>query len=327
MAEYLSKFTGARVDSAVEKIPATLPTEDSSIIVISKDGTTGYTTLSSLGAGDVVAAGNNAFTGNNTFAGTSTFNGDVTMAKTPTIPGYANLAGENTFTGSNTFSGDVTISKIPNITGYAALAGANTFTGSNTFQQDVTIGTTAQYVSITSTGISKKASDASSVLSYDLPNSAGILALTTDIASAVAGLASTGSSNSFSANNYFAYNKGIDIGEKSVAPPWLAIRNDNTVVQDKVAFFYHDGNAENTQNVAYFPAQSGVIALTPMAAPTETSFVTYGTDFKPQWVKGSDIPDAKAVTALADRLDKIETLLAPGLAAENARAIYWLLAE
>lgn len=512
MAEYLSKFTGARVDSSVGKIPDALPTEDNSIIVINQDGTTGYTALSSLGAGDVVASGNNAFTGNNTFAGSSTFNGDVTMAKTPTIPGYAKLADANTFTAPNVFQttttfgvnngldvgtkesnapwigmkmkatstqnvshikflyhdggeantekyayfpdqsgvialmpetapnedsllvyntsrasswkklselgvGDVTAAgdnsftginifggsdtyfpnginlypkdTIPNVNnlyqitknGFKVMTGdtsitaavkfsdltnvtstdttrtipfleqANEFTAANSFIYKNTtvalqttikldaedggitvgsggIGAIAQYVKISSTGISHKPSGTgAAVLNYALPSASGTLALTTDIASAVAGLAERNSSNEFTANNYFAYNKGIDIGEKSVAPPWLAIRNDNTVVTDKIAFFYHDGNAEDTQNYAYFPAQSGVIALTPTTAPTENSFVLYGTDLKPHWVKGSDIPDSKIVSVLAERLTKIETLLAPGLAETKPRALYWLLTE
>lgn len=321
MAEYLSKFTGVRVDSAVEKIPASLPTEDSSIIVINKDGTTGYTTLSSLGAGDVVASGNNAFTGNNTFAGSSTFNGDVTMAKTPTIPGYAKLADANEFTAANNFIYKNTTALLQTTIKLDAEDGG-IIVGSGG------IGAIAQYVKISTTGISKKLSGTgAAVLNYDLPSASGMLALTTDIASAVAGFASLCSTNSFTANNYFSYDKGIDIGEKSVAPPWLAIRNDNTVVTDKIAFFYHDGNAEDTQNYAYFPAQSGAIALTPTTAPTETSFVTYGTDFKPQWVKGSAIPDVAVIKDLQDRMAKIETLLAPGLATTNPRAIYWLLTE
>lgn len=579
MAEYLSRFTGVRVDSAVEKIPASLPTEDNSIIVINQDGTTGYTTLSSLGAGDVVASGNNAFTGNNTFAGSSTFNGDVTMAKTPTIPGYAKLADANTFTAPNVFqtttsfgvdngleigtkagnapwlgmkmkatstqdvshikflyheggsAGGEKYAYFPDQSGIIALmpvtapnedsllvydtsrasswkklselgvgdvtaAGNNVFTGTNTFSlntyfpngislyssgstpqvnelyeisksglrvmggdtsgilvkfSDLTnvastdttrtipfleqaneftaansfiyknttaavqttikldaedggitvgsggIGAITQYVKISSTGILKKLSGAgTAVLNYALPSASGTLALTTDIdgcaklasentftanniftsalfsggvdfdgnnnrfrngfatnsftnwdgtktftvpsktgtlaltddiASAVAGLAELSSSNIFTANNYFAYNKGIDIGEKSVAPPWLAIRNDETAAAGKIAFLYHDGNAANTQNVAYFPAQSGVIALTPTTAPTENSFVLYGTDFKPQWIKGSDIPDSKIISGLAERLTKIETLLAPGLATTSPRALYWLLTE
>lgn len=543
MAEYLSKFTGARVDSAVEKIPASLPTEDSSIIVISKDGTTGYTTLSSLGAGDVVAAGNNAFTGNNTFAGTSTFdnskgidigtkaaaapwmgikfvtggsrtnvrfyhhvggapggenyayfpsqNGVIALAPetNPTEDsllvyntsrasswkklselqvGDVTAAGDNSFTGINIFGGSDTYfpnginlypkDTIPNVNnlyqitknGFKVMTGdtsitaavkfsdltnvtstdttrtipfleqANEFTAANSFiYQNTTaavqttikldpqdggitvgsggIGAIAQYVKISTTGISRKSSGASAATyNYSLPDASGTLALTTDIdgyaklasgntftanniftsalfsggvdfdgnnnrfrygfatnsftnwdgtktftvpsktgilaltddiASAVAGLAERNSSNEFTANNYFAYNKGIDIGEKSVAPPWLAIRNDNTVVQDKVAFFYHDGNAENTQNVAYFPAQSGVIALTPTAAPTETSFVVYDTNFKPKWIKGNYVADSALVSKLADRLTKIETLLAPGLAETNPRALYWLLTE
>lgn len=577
MAEYLSRFTGARVDSAVEKIPASLPTEDNSIIVINQDGTTGYTALSSLGAGDVVASGNNAFTGNNTFAGSSTFNGDVTMAKTPTIPGYAKLADANTFTAPNVFqtttsfgvdngleigtkagnapwlgmkmkatstqdvshikfvyheggsAGGEKYAYFPDQSGIIALmpvtapnedsllvyntsrasswkklselgvgdvtaAGNNSFSGTNTFGlntyfpngisfysgdyvpkanelyeitksgfkvmggntsgilvkfSDLTsvldttrtipfleqaneftaansfiyknitaalqttikldaedggitvgsggIGAIAQYVKISSTGISKKLSGASTaVLNYDLPSASGTLALTTDIdgcaklasentftanniftsalfsggvdfdgnnnrfrngfatnsftnwdgtktftvpsktgilaltddiASAVAGLAERNSSNEFTANNYFAYNKGIDIGEKSVAPPWLAIRNDETAAAGKIAFLYHDGNAENTQNVAYFPAQSGVIALTPTTAPTENSFVVYDTNFKPKWIKGNSVADSSTVSWLRARLDKIETLLAPGLAETNPRALYWLLTE
>lgn len=510
MAEYLSRFTGARVDSAVEKIPASLPTEDNSIIVINQDGTTSYTTLSSLGAGDVVASGNNAFTGNNTFAGSSTFNGDVTMAKTPTIPGYAKLADANTFTAPNVFqtttsfgvdngleigtkagnapwlgmkmkatstqdvshikfvyheggsAGGEKYAYFPDQNGVIALtpttaptedsllvyntsrasswkklselgvgdvtaAGNNVFTGTNTFSLNtyfpngislyssgstpqvnelyeisksglrvmggdtsgilvkfsdltnvastdttrtipfleqaneftaansfiykntpaalqttikldaedggITVGSggtgaITQYVKISSTGISKKPSGASTaVLNYDLPSASGTLALTTDIASAVAGLAERNSSNEFTANNYFAYNKGIDIGEKSVAPPWLAIRNDETAAAGKIAFLYHDGNAENTQNVAYFPAQSGVIALTPTTAPTENSFVVYDTNFKPKWIKGNSVADSATVSGLEARLDKIETLLAPGLAETNPRAIYWLLTE
>lgn len=580
MAEYLSKFTGVRVDSAVEKIPASLPTEDNSIIVINQDGTTGYTTLSSLGAGDVVASGNNAFTGNNTFAGSSTFNGDVTMTKTPTIPGYAKLADANTFTAPNVFqtttsfgvdnglevgtkagnapwlgmkmkatstqdvshikfvyheggsAGGEKYAYFPDQSGIIALmpvaaptedsllvyntsrasswkklselgvgdvtaAGNNVFTGTNTFSlntyfpnsislyssgstpqvnelyeisksglrvmggdtsgilvkfSDLTnvastdttrtipfleqaneftaansfiyknttaalqttikldaedggitvgfggIGAIAQYVKISSTGISHKPSGASAaVLNYALPSASGTLALTTDIdgcaklasentftgtnvfqkgttfigdidfdgshnkfrhgfevssftdwngthtftvpsktgilaltddiASAVAGLAERNSSNEFTANNYFAYNKGIDIGEKSVAPPWLAIRNDETAAAGKIAFLYHDGNAENTQNVAYFPAQSGVIALTPTTAPTENSFVVYDTNFKPKWIKGNSVADSATVSGLEARLTKIETLLAPGLAETNPRALYWLLTE
>lgn len=389
MAEYLSKFTGVRVDSAVEKIPASLPTEDNSIIVINQDGTTGYTTLSSLGAGDVVASGNNAFTGNNTFAGSSTFNGDVTMAKTPTIPGYAKLADANTF-GLNTYfpngisfySGDYVpkANELYEITksGFKVMGGntsgilvkfsdltsvldttrtipfleqANEFTAANSFiYKNITaslqttikldaedggitvgsggIGAIAQYVKISSTGISRKSSGASAaVLNYALPSASGTLALTTDIASAVAGLAERNSSNEFTANNYFAYNKGIDIGEKSVAPPWLAIRNDETAAAGKIAFLYHDGNAENTQNVAYFPAQSGVIALTPTTAPTENSFVVYDTNFKPKWIKGNSVADSATVSGLEARLTKIETLLAPGLAETNPRALYWLLTE
>lgn len=390
MAEYLSKFTGVRVDSAVEKIPASLPTEDSSIIVINKDGMTGYTTLSSLGAGDVVASGNNAFTGNNTFAGSSTFNGDVTMAKTPTIPGYAKLADANEFTAANNFIYKNTTAALQTTIKLDAEDGGITvgFGG---------IGTIAQYVKISSMGISHKPSGVgTAVLNYDLPSASGTLALTTDIdgcaklasentftanniftsalfsggvdfdgnnnrfrngfatnsftdwdgtktftvpsktgilaltddiASAVAGLAERNFSNEFTANNYFAYNKGIDIGEKSVAPPWLAIRNDETAAAGKIAFLYHDGDAENTQNVAYFPAQSGVIALTPTTTPTEESFVVYGTDFKPKWIKGSNIPSSGVVSELADRLTKIETLLAPGLATTNPRALYWLLTE
>ena len=151
--------------------------------------------------------------------------------------------------------------------------------------------------------------------------------MTDDIASAVAWLAERNSSNEFTANNYFAYNKGIDIGEKSVAPPWLAIRNDETAAAGKIAFLYHDGNAENTQNVAYFPAQSGVIALTPTTAPTENSFVVYDTNFKPKWIKGNSVADSATVSGLEARLTKIETLLAPGLAETNPRALYWLLTE
>ena len=579
MAEYLSRFTGARVDSSVGKIPDALPTEDNSIIVINQDGTTGYTALSSLGAGDVVASGNNAFTGNNTFAGSSTFNGDVTMAKTPTIPGYAKLADANTFTAPNVFqtttsfgvdngleigtkagnapwlgmkmkatstqdvshikfvyheggsAGGEKYAYFPDQNGVIALtpttaptedsllvynasrasswkklselgvgdvtaAGNNVFTGTNTFSlntyfpnsislyssgstpqvnelyeisksglrvmggdtsgilvkfSDLTnvastdttrtipfleqaneftaannfiyknttaalqttikldaedggitvgsggIGAIAQYVKISSTGISMKSSGASAATyNYSLPDASGTLALTTDIdgcaklasentftanniftsalfsggvdfdgnnnrfrngfatnsftnwdgtktftvpsktgilaltddiASAVAGLAERNSSNEFTANNYFAYNKGIDIGEKSVAPPWLAIRNDETAAAGKIAFLYHDGNAENTQNVAYFPAQSGVIALTPTTAPTENSFVVYDTNFKPKWIKGNSVADSATVSGLEARLTKIETLLAPGLAETNPRALYWLLTE
>lgn len=578
MAEYLSRFTGARVDSAVEKIPASLPTEDNSIIVINQDGTTGYTTLSSLGAGDVVASGNNAFTGNNTFAGSSTFNGDVTMAKTPTIPGYAKLADANTFTAPNVFqtttsfgvdnglevgtkygnapwigmkmkatsTQDVSHIKFlyhegggantekyayfPDQSGIIALmpvaapnedsllvyntsrasswkklselgvgdvtaAGNNSFSGTNTFGlntyfpngisfysgdyvpkanelyeitksgfkvmggntigilvkfSDLTsvldttrtipfleqaneftaansfiyknttaalqttikldaedggitvgsggIGAIAQYVKISSTGISHKPSGVgTAVLNYALPSASGTLALTADIdgcaklasentftgtnvfqagtmfignidfdgsynrfrhgfevnsftdwngthtftvpsktgtlaltddiASAVAGLAKLSSSNLFTANNYFGWDRGIDIGEKSEAAPWLAIRSDRTSTPNKIAFLYHDGNAENTQNVAYFPAQSGVIALTPTTAPTENSFVVYDTNFKPKWIKGNSVADSAAVSGLEARLTKIETLLAPGLAEPNPRALYWLLTE
>lgn len=373
MAEYLSKFTGVRVDSAVNK-----------------DGTTGYTTLSSLGAGDVVASGNNAFTGNNTFAGSSTFNGDVTMAKTPTIPGYAKLADANEFTAANSFIyKNMTAALQTTIKLDAEDGGITVGSGG--------IGAITQYVKISSTGISKKLSGASTaVLNYDLPSASGTLALTTDIdgcaklasentftanniftsalfsggvdfdgnnnrfrngfatnsftnwdgtktftvpsktgilaltddiSSAVAGLAERSFSNEFTANNYFAYNKGIDIGEKSVAPPWLAIRNDETAAAGKIAFLYHDGNAENTQNVAYFPAQSGVIALTPTTAPTENSFVVYDTNFKPKWIKGNSVADSATVSGLEARLTKIETLLAPGLAETNPRALYWLLTE
>lgn len=190
------------------------------------------------------------------------------------------------------------------------------------------IGAIAQYVKISSTGISRKSSGASAaVLNYALPSASGTLALTTDIASAVAGLAKLSSSNIFTANNYFGWDRGIDIGEKSEAAPWLAIRSDRTSTPNKIAFLYHDGNAENTQNVAYFPAQSGVIALTPTTAPTENSFVVYDTNFKPKWIKGNSIADSATVSGLEARLDKIETLLAPGLAETNPRAIYWLLTE
>lgn len=542
MAEYLSKFTGARVDSAVEKIPASLPTEDSSIIVISKDGTTGYTTLSSLGAGDVVAAGNNAFTGNNTFAGTSTFdnskgidigtkaaaapwmgikfvtgdsrtnvrfyhhvggapggenyayfpsqNGVIALAPetNPTEDsllvyntfrasswkklselqvGDVTAAGDNSFTGINIFGGSDTyfpnginlyssgsapqvnelyeisksglrvmggdtsgiLVKFSDLTNVAStdttrtipfLEQANEFTAANSFIYKNTtaalqttikldaedggitvgdggIGAIAQYVKIRATGISRKSSGAgAAILNYDLPSASGTLALTTDIdgcaklasentftanniftsalfsggvdfdgnnnrfrngfatnsftnwdgtktftvpsktgilaltddiASAVAGLAELNSSNEFTANNYFAFNKGIDVGVKAEYAPWLAIRNDNTVATDKIAFFYHDGNAENTQNYAYFPAQSGVIALTPTTAPTENSFVVYDTNFKPKWIKGNSVADSATVSGLEARLTKIETLLAPGLAETNPRALYWLLTE
>lgn len=159
MAEYLSKFTGARVDSAVEKIPATLPTEDSSIIVISKDGTTGYTTLSSLGAGDVVAAGNNAFTGNNTFAGSSTFDNS----------------------------------------------------------------------------------------------------------------------------------KGIDIGTKAAAAPWMGIKFVKGDFRNNVRFYHHVGGVPGGENYAYFPAQNGVIALTPETDPTEDSLLVYNTSRASSWKKLSEL--------------------------------------
>ena len=197
MAEYLSKFTGVRVDSAVEKIPASLPTEDNSIIVINQDGTTGYTTLSSLGAGDVVASGNNAFTGNNTFAGSSTFNGDVTMTKTPTIPGYAKLADANTFTAPNVFQ----------------------------------------------------------------------------------------TTTSFGVDN------GLEIGTKAGNAPWLGMKMKATSTQDvsHIKFVYHEGGSAGGEKYAYFPDQSGIIALMPVTAPNEDSLLVYNTSRASSWKKLSEL--------------------------------------
>ena len=52
MAEYLSKYTGNRVDSAVGIIPNTNPTEDS-VIVVGSTGASSYKPLSQIGGGDV----------------------------------------------------------------------------------------------------------------------------------------------------------------------------------------------------------------------------------------------------------------------------------
>lgn len=52
MAEYLSKYTGNRVDSAVGIIPSTKPDEDS-VIVVGSTGASSYKPLSQIGGGDV----------------------------------------------------------------------------------------------------------------------------------------------------------------------------------------------------------------------------------------------------------------------------------
>lgn len=52
MAEYLSKYTGNRVDSAVGIIPSGKPTEDS-VIVVGSTGASSYKPLSQIGGGDV----------------------------------------------------------------------------------------------------------------------------------------------------------------------------------------------------------------------------------------------------------------------------------
>lgn len=217
------------------------------------------------------------------------------------------------------------------LTSYAELAGSNIYTGTNSFTEKTTFVGATEFNGTTNTfkeGLQTKSiKNLAGTLTFDLPSAAGTLALTSDITTAVAGFAKLASENTFTANNYFNFAKGIDIGVKTESAPWLAIRNDETAAAGKMAFLYHDGNAENTQNVAYFPAQSGVIALTPTTAPTENSFVVYDTNFKPKWVKGNSVADSAAVSELADRLTKIETLLAPGLAETKPRALYWLLTE
>lgn len=338
--------------------PTTAPTEDS-LLVYNTSRASSWKKLSELGVGDVTAAGNNSFSGTNTFGLNTYFPNGISFYSGDYVP-KANELYEITKSGFKVMGGNTSgiLVKFSDLTSVLDttrtipfLEQANEFTAANSFiYKNITaslqttikldaedggitvgdggIGAIAQYVKISSTGISRKSSGASTaVLNYALPSASGTLALTTDIASAVAGLAERNSSNEFTANNYFAYNKGIDIGEKSVAPPWLAIRNDETAAAGKIAFLYHDGNAENTQNVAYFPAQSGVIALTPTTAPTENSFVVYDTNFKPKWIKGNSVADSATVSGLEARLTKIETLLAPGLAETNPRALYWLLTE
>lgn len=412
-------------------MPVAAPNEDS-LLVYNTSRASSWKKLSELGVGYVTAAGNNVFTGANTFGLNTYFHNGISLYSSGSVP-QVNELYEISKSGLRVMGGDTSgiLVKFSDLTNVAStdttrtipfLEQANEFTAANSFIYKNTtaalqttikldaedggitvgsggIGAIAQYVKISSTGISRRKSNGTStaVLNYALPSASGTLALTTDIdgcaklasgntftgtnvfqagttfignidfdgshnkfrhgfevnsftdwngtntftvpsktgtlaltddiASAVAGLAERNSSNIFTANNYFGWDRGIDIGEKSTAPPWLAIRSDRTSTPNKIAFLYHDGNAENTQNYAYFPAQSGVIALTPTTAPTENSFVLYGTDFKPQWIKGNSVADSATVSGLEARLTKIETLLAPGLAETKPRAIYWLLTE
>lgn len=54
MAEYLSKYTGNRVDSAIGIIPSGKPTEDS-VIVVGSTGASSYKPLSQIEGTDVEA--------------------------------------------------------------------------------------------------------------------------------------------------------------------------------------------------------------------------------------------------------------------------------